>query len=472
MALYGDARAHLNVARHVTDGLTPGLAQLGSVWLPLPHLALAPLVAIDPLWHSAVAGAIIGGVGFIYSAVRLYDLTYYWTGRRSCALATFVLYVGCLNLLYIQTTALTEPVLLAFLVGATYHFARWLREMSHRELAMAAVLAMGASMSRYDGWVLIPVGLGVIGLWTHIHDRRSSASEANVVIFGVIAGYGIALWFLYNLVIFGDVLFFIHSGASAQAQQVSLAKSGMLLTAGNAVASLLTYGWAVIDVVGAPLLGLGALGAAVMLVHSARDRWANMALLTILVAPVAFNVLALYTGQSTMRVPQVAPYQMWNIRYGLVALPLLAFTAGTLARPWPPALAAPFLALAIPFAAATALTTTPITIIDGRSGISGVPRVGAISAYLGSHYHGGRILADDTDTSPLLFGSGLNLREFVTVGFKPYYKDALADPAASVAWVVAVPGDDVDRDMAAHPERFAQFTLVRREATISIYRRF
>src|SRR6187455_722254 len=33
-----DARAHLVVARRITDSLTPGWRQLGAVWLPLPHL--------------------------------------------------------------------------------------------------------------------------------------------------------------------------------------------------------------------------------------------------------------------------------------------------------------------------------------------------------------------------------------------------------------------------------------------------
>src|SRR5215472_6322692 len=36
--LYGDAVAHINIARRVFDSRTPGLFQLGTVWLPLPHL--------------------------------------------------------------------------------------------------------------------------------------------------------------------------------------------------------------------------------------------------------------------------------------------------------------------------------------------------------------------------------------------------------------------------------------------------
>ena len=81
--LYSDARTHLDIARHVTDALTPGLAQLGSVWLPLPHLLLVPLVASTWMWHSGAAGAIVGGACFVYSAVRVYTLVDELTGSRS-----------------------------------------------------------------------------------------------------------------------------------------------------------------------------------------------------------------------------------------------------------------------------------------------------------------------------------------------------------------------------------------------------
>src|SRR6266699_852243 len=51
-----DAIAHVNKARGLFDNFAPGLRQLGTVWLPLPHLLIAPLAAIDPLWRSGAAG--------------------------------------------------------------------------------------------------------------------------------------------------------------------------------------------------------------------------------------------------------------------------------------------------------------------------------------------------------------------------------------------------------------------------------
>ena len=39
---YGDAEAHLDIARRVLDSLTPGYEQIGTVWLPLPETVKAP----------------------------------------------------------------------------------------------------------------------------------------------------------------------------------------------------------------------------------------------------------------------------------------------------------------------------------------------------------------------------------------------------------------------------------------------
>jgi hypothetical protein len=44
LLLYGDAVAHLHIARRIFDSSNPGFSQLGSVWLPLPHLLLLPFV--------------------------------------------------------------------------------------------------------------------------------------------------------------------------------------------------------------------------------------------------------------------------------------------------------------------------------------------------------------------------------------------------------------------------------------------
>ena len=48
---YGDAEAHLNIARRILDSRTPGPEQIGTVWLPLPHVLLIPFVMRDAWWQ-------------------------------------------------------------------------------------------------------------------------------------------------------------------------------------------------------------------------------------------------------------------------------------------------------------------------------------------------------------------------------------------------------------------------------------
>ncbi len=57
MLLYGDAVAHLGIARRILDSRNPGLSQLGGVWLPLPHLLMLPFVQKMEWWQNGLAGA-------------------------------------------------------------------------------------------------------------------------------------------------------------------------------------------------------------------------------------------------------------------------------------------------------------------------------------------------------------------------------------------------------------------------------
>ena len=72
--LYGDAVAHLHIARRLFDSRTPGFRQLGSVWLPLPHLLLMPFVQKMSWWQSGVAAALPSMACYVAACVGLYRL--------------------------------------------------------------------------------------------------------------------------------------------------------------------------------------------------------------------------------------------------------------------------------------------------------------------------------------------------------------------------------------------------------------
>src|SRR5437762_8833766 len=74
LLLYGDAVAHINIARRVFDSRTPGLLQLGTVWLPLPHLAMIPFLVSDRLWRTGVGGSIPSMIAYVFGAVGILRL--------------------------------------------------------------------------------------------------------------------------------------------------------------------------------------------------------------------------------------------------------------------------------------------------------------------------------------------------------------------------------------------------------------
>src|SRR5260221_680090 len=71
---YNDAASHLNIARRVIDNLTPGFAQIGTVWLPLPHVLMIPFAWNDFLWHTGFAGSIISMFSYIICILFIYKI--------------------------------------------------------------------------------------------------------------------------------------------------------------------------------------------------------------------------------------------------------------------------------------------------------------------------------------------------------------------------------------------------------------
>src|SRR5205807_2202896 len=70
--IYGDALSHLIIARRVFDSATPGIAQLGGVWLPLPHLLILLFVWNDYLWATGLAGSLAGMLCFLVATIYIF----------------------------------------------------------------------------------------------------------------------------------------------------------------------------------------------------------------------------------------------------------------------------------------------------------------------------------------------------------------------------------------------------------------
>src|ERR1700722_12639095 len=88
--LYGDAEAHIHIARRLFDSPRPGITQLGSVWLPLPHLLLVPFLLVDPWWRSGFAPVIPSAGCYLLACLGLYRLARIWLSPTAASLALII----------------------------------------------------------------------------------------------------------------------------------------------------------------------------------------------------------------------------------------------------------------------------------------------------------------------------------------------------------------------------------------------
>src|SRR5262245_59547869 len=152
--LYGDAVAHINIARRVFDSRTPGLVQLGTVWLPLPHVLDIPFIVNDHMWQTGLGGSIPSMLAYIAGTLGVVRLV---LGLASLAAAWIAALAYALNpnLIYFQATAMTESLYLAFFIWAAVYFAEFVRatgaeadrpqsSLEKRSLEKCALMVSGA----------------------------------------------------------------------------------------------------------------------------------------------------------------------------------------------------------------------------------------------------------------------------------------------------------------------------------------
>lgn len=430
---YGDAAAHLNIARRLVDGQTLGYHQIGTVWLPLPHLLMAPLAGVDALWQNGLAGAIpaagawvAGGCFLLATLRRLFG--------AAAALAGAGVYVLQPNLLYLAATPMTETIFFAAALGILHFTVKLGATSAPRDAALAGACALAASLTRYEGWILIPVtGLYVL----YAGGRRRWACGLS---FAVVAGAGPLYWLAHNQYLYSDWLEFYRGEGSAKDIQKGAPYPG----AHDWAAAVRQYGHAAGAVLGWPLLCLGLAG--VIAAVRRRHYWP---VLFAVVSPL-FYIASLQGGDSPIFVPAVYPYSHYNSRYALAPLLLCAIGVAALAT-WLPR--ARWL---LPLAALAWFATHPLTVKNEGEANSRWRReyTATVASLLKQQYQpGAGIWMSFGDLTGILQQSGIPLRETIHNGdeFRFNRKVARPDLFLDAAWVVALSGDRVSRAMARTP---------------------
>ncbi len=336
---YGDAISHELIARRVIDSLNPGVGQLGTAWLPLPSLLLTPLVWIDPLWRSGLAGALLGGFFLQFSIGALYR-TGLLLGGTTMGWVAAIVFLASPNTVYLYATPLLEVAALTFTCLSIAAAARVLDGLPRGEVQPDALFATAffaacGMLSRYDNWMTgVLVGLGLLiaaGWW--LRDRL--AVQAVAICYALLPGCALALWLMYNWVIFGDPLAFFRGEYSSSKIIADLAANGAIPTInghppehGNPARALATYLTAVLEVAGVVPLLLAVGGGIVVAVRMRRRPIALV--YPMLLGPLAFYILALMRSESVIITRAVQPEGLFNVRYGVALAPFIALAVAAL----------------------------------------------------------------------------------------------------------------------------------------------
>lgn len=452
---YNDAMAHLNLARMVVDNLHPGFSQLGGVWLPLNHLLELPAIWDIWAWHSGFAGSIISMISYIVSVYLVYETLFCLYRQEAPSLLASGAFSLNVNMLYLQSTPLTEPLFLVFFVCSCYFFVRWLTKKKASDLILLSLAGFFIVLTRYDGWFVVICELGIIFLCELFSSRKNRYRiVGSLIVFALPFIYGIVLWLLWNKLIFGNFLYFALGDYSAHAQQSSLAASGGLITKHNILLSLLAYCYAVLDNVGFIPIMLGIVGGIGFFIQRNRLSIIQKSLLFLfLVSPVMFNIVALFIGFSILNVPELHwnpspdPSGIWfNVRYGIVALPFIAFFVGYCTLLVKKRIF--FLLIFFLLLLQTVLFLYPhlsiITLTDGLKGSSSFQNAD-VAAYLKTHVKSNaRVLLSMSYFSPVVFQSGLSIYQIIHEGVPALWAKSFVYPYPGADWIVTSNGSTGD----------------------------
>ncbi|HEV3513152.1 MAG TPA: hypothetical protein VGS05_15695 [Candidatus Sulfotelmatobacter sp.] len=355
--LYGDAVAHINIARRVFDSKTPGLLQLGTVWLPLPHLLMIPFLLVGQMWQSGSGGSIPSMTAYVFGVVGIFRLTRTVLSRgaepnpaaRTAAWSAAIIFAANPNLIYMQATAMGESLYLAFFIWAVVYFAESMGG-DGKALTRCGLCVAAACLTRYDGWFLgFTMAAAVVVVWlcrgrAGLQGRASAPessrafARASVLKFILIIAAAPALWLAYNGIIYRNPLEFENGPYSAKAIERKTQNagnpghpgSGNPLLAGMyflkaAESNLAPNQWL------QRVWILLALAAALALIFSRRPKPSHRTWpLLFLLVPVPFYALSIAYGGVPIFIPYWWPFTHYNVRYGLHLLPAYAVVLATL----------------------------------------------------------------------------------------------------------------------------------------------
>ncbi len=471
-----DGRSHLDVARRVFDSLSPGLVQLGGIWLPLPHLLMLPLIWNDYLWHTGLAGVIPNVFCYIGSCLVVFLLVKNISKSVFAAFIAFLIIATNPSLLFLQGTPMTEPPSMFATLLTSYFFWRWLVEDNYNMLVASAIFSLFATLTRYEAWI-IPIVICFAIIMTGINKRwKRSKIESRVILFGTVAFIGIAFWSIYCWAIFGDPLYYLNGEGSASWFALYEAGKTGLPTKGNILQTLGIYTANTIATSGFILLFLSVI-CLIFIIFKLKKREFKLdfiILISILFSPIFFNIYSLFSGHSVMWSDWFYPYKIYNVRYTLLALPLIALLIGVGAKYFNIIFKIGLLIL-ITLQLFVFYKTAPIALYKDITQTKGSNRE-ITGKWLKEHPTNGLTLISAGANEIIIFDSGKPIKDFIYEGNKLLWKASLKNPSIYASRIVmgSVFGAQTDKvysSLINNPQLKENYRLVYDKGSYQVYDR-
>ncbi len=463
-----DAVARLNASRKVIDSITPGVGQLGGIWLPFPQVLMLPFIWNDYLWRSGLAGYFVSGFSFVVGSLYLHKTTYLLTKNQKVSLLVWFVFVSNINVLLLQTMAMSEMFFMGCLFLTCYYLVSWVKTHDLLHFLSGAFFVMLLTLTRYEGYFVL-LGTFLVVIFECFRSYRKEGKdkiEGMLLLFLTVAGFGIILWCIYSALFYKDPLFWLNAYSQTSESVIQGEKTIIDDVYGKLnptlFESLGIYGVVTFMTNGIVTVSLGLLGMAFYL-HAIIKRsitkeaimmYMPVGIITIIL--FVFLIIGYYIGfiphiefppvfLTGQKIREWSIYADSNIRYGMVLLPCIL--------------------LFIAFAASKNKYLTYFAIIAvALQSYLGISRPQLLQfpftvswryptvtdSWFEDNYDGGLVLISSSRHEDFIFRSGLPYKKFIYEGTREYWYNSLKDPAKYSRWVIyndRISGDGITTNL-------------------------
>jgi hypothetical protein len=451
-----DAKGHLVVARRIIDSLRPGWWQIGAVWLPLPHLVNMLPVQVDAWYRTGASGVALSIACFSSAVGAVAWLVHRATGSLLGAAAGAVVLASQPDVLYLQSTPMTEPLLMALTLGGVALTWRWTAEGGEGSTVAPGTILALACLTRYEAWPIAAAALGFAGLVLLASGLAPLEATRRVA---RLAAYPIAA-------ILG---FLVLSRATVGAWLVT----GGFYVPDNPdyhrpVKAMGSVWWGLRQVNGNATVGIGVAGLVLVAWAIARDRAHRALLVTLALAGcAALPIYAFYNGHP------------FRVRYMVVLTMIVAVTTGLGIGLLPRGrVIAAALAIVAALVQTPPWSATAPMVLEAQWDRPHSAGRRAVRVCLARDRRGEPILASMGSLAHLMqetAADGIAIRDYIHEGIGQIWVDSLEHPARHAGWILveerAEGGDVLFQRARERADFLRDFDRVCEGGGVGLYRR-